>query len=287
LLCLPFAWQAGQFELEGTAPMMTTRSRGLATVALALLGLASGCQPSSAVRQATAAGSRQASGNAPADDSAKSAAKAARPAGSPPAQSQPSSSQSSPPVDEPNSAQNGPTNPGTAGDELGQVDPAELVMPKVLFTDAHAQTNLLGVGDQMPAITLPDLAGKNQELGSLLGKQVTVVLFWSAANPYAVAELGDLEIDLHKRFGPRGLEVVAIAERDSPQVVQQMVSKAGVKFPVLLDAQGQALAQLATKKLPRTYLLDGSGKILWFDIEYSRSTWRDLRRAIQYVLTQG
>jgi hypothetical protein len=36
--------------------------------------------------------------------------------------------------------------------------------------------------------------------------------------------------------------------------------------------------------LPRTYLLDSSGKILWFDLEYSRSTRRELNQAIRYVL---
>ncbi len=36
--------------------------------------------------------------------------------------------------------------------------------------------------------------------------------------------------------------------------------------------------------MPRTYLVDSQGKILWFDMEYSRSTRRDLRDAIRVVL---
>ena len=36
-------------------------------------------------------------------------------------------------------------------------------------------------------------------------------------------------------------------------------------FPNLLDADGKAFAQVGSEKLPRTFVLDPSGKILWFD----------------------
>ena len=52
---------------------------------------------------------------------------------------------------------------------------------------------------------------------------------------------------------------------------------------MLLDSEGEALAKVATRRLPRTYLLDKKGKILWFDMEYSASTRRDLRDAIRVV----
>jgi hypothetical protein len=43
---------------------------------------------------------------------------------------------------------------------------------------------------------------------------------------------------------------------------------------------------VASEKLPRTYLLDASGKILWFDIEYSRTTRQQLLSAIRFSLAQ-
>src|SRR5690349_20686842 len=38
----------------------------------------------------------------------------------------------------------------------------KLAMPKVVLSDTHAKTCLVGVGDQMPPIQLKDLAGKSQ-----------------------------------------------------------------------------------------------------------------------------
>ncbi len=169
---------------------------------------------------------------------------------------------------------------------MGQIDPANLVMPKVLLTEAEAATCLVRVGDPLPAITLPDLAGKPQVLSQLQGERLTVVVFFRIGNPYALAELGDLGPDVFAPFARRGVRVVAIDEQDKPEEVRQIAQKLGLKFPVLLDAGGQALAQVGTKHLPRTYLLDARGQIVWFDLEYSRSTWRDLHQAIQFLLSQ-
>ncbi len=184
-------------------------------------------------------------------------------------------------------AESNPENSAAPDDVMGQIDPAELVLPKVLLSNGQAATCLVKVGDPMPPITLPDLAGKQQSLAQLLGENLTVVVFWRGDNPYSVAELADLESDVVKRFGSRGVRVVAINEHDEPDQVREAAHKLGLKFPVLLDTDGHALAEVATRKLPRTYLLDASGKIVWFDMDYSRSTWRELRQAIQFLLSQG
>ena len=55
---------------------------------------------------------------------------------------------------------------------------------------------------------------------------------------------------------------------------------------VLMDPQGKALAQVATRYLPRTYLVDAAGKIVWFDMEYSPSTRRQLIQAIECTVDE-
>ena len=52
----------------------------------------------------------------------------------------------------------------------------------------------------------------------------------------------------------------------------------------MLDPQGEYFKTVAKEKLPRVYLLDASGKILWFDIDYARAMRRDLQTAIRAVL---
>jgi peroxiredoxin len=157
-------------------------------------------------------------------------------------------------------------------------------MPKVLLTEAEQTSSLVNVGDAMPAIELPDLQGVKTPLSSLFGKKLTIVVFWNSRNPYAVEELGDLGPMIASRFGSFGVNIVGINERDPEAAARNAIATSGAKFPNLLDTDGKAFEKLATGELPRTYLLDAGGKILWFDLEYSRSTRRDLKHAIQYAL---
>lgn len=158
-------------------------------------------------------------------------------------------------------------------------------IPPVLLSDGESKTCLVKVGDSMPAIELPSIDGQPQSLAGLLGSKLTVVVFWTANHPYAVEELGDLAAEVAGPLAAKGVKVVAINEGDTPEVARKTAQDVNAGDLVQLqDTGGQALAKVATRRLPRTYLLDSSGKILWFDLEYSRSTRRDLHSAIKFVL---
>src|SRR5262249_14720944 len=113
------------------------------------------------------------------------------------------------------------------------------------------------------------------------------VVFWTATKPSALVELGDLQAKVAKRFAKSGVNIVAINENDEPQAASESATRAGATFPIYRDPDGAALKQVASQKLPRTYLLDADGKIVWLDLEYSRSTRRELLEAIRYLLLHG
>jgi peroxiredoxin len=159
-----------------------------------------------------------------------------------------------------------------------------LEMPKVLLTEAEQASSLVKVGDTMPPVELPDMQSAKKTLSSLYGKKLTVVVFWNSRNPYAVEELGDLGPMIAARFGPFGVNVVGINEGDLEAAARNAITSSGARFPNLFDTDGKAFDKVATGELPRTYLLDAAGKILWFDLEYSRSTRRDLKHAVQFSL---
>jgi peroxiredoxin len=87
-------------------------------------------------------------------------------------------------------------------------------------------------------------------------------------------------------FGDKGIRVLGVNEKEKPEDAQRTVEEAGVKFPNLVDADGAYYAKVATGKLPRVYLLDPAGKVLWFDIEYSGVTRASQQQAIEAVLDQ-
>jgi hypothetical protein len=81
--------------------------------------------------------------------------------------------------------------------------------------------------------------------------------------------------------------VVAVNVGDAVERVRQHAANAGAAFANLLDPKGEFLAKAAKdRQLPRVFLVDGQGKILWFDVEYSRTTRHDLLQAIEVTLAQ-
>jgi peroxiredoxin len=167
--------------------------------------------------------------------------------------------------------------------------PPPLTIPKVGLTDSLRATCLVTVGDLMPNGELASADGNKVALESQLGEKYTVVFFWSeGASNYARlaanAALHDLQTDIAEPYAAKGIKVLGINVSDKPQSVGPELERNGVKIPVYFDPDGAYFSKVAKTLLPRVYLLDSSGKIVWFDTEYSQSTRRNLAMAVKVVL---
>ena len=160
-----------------------------------------------------------------------------------------------------------------------------LARPIVQMSQEHEETCLVKVGDDFPSLSLTDLSGGSEALATYLGKRLTVVVFWSLQQPYASEQYSYLHREIVQPYGNNGVDLVAINVGDSVDDVKSRVKEEGGEFTNFVDPERVAFQQVATMKLPRTYLLDAGGSILWFDIEYSRSTRRNLDRAIRFFLS--
>jgi len=162
---------------------------------------------------------------------------------------------------------------------------AEASIPPVLLSKRHEALCKVKVGDAMPAIELPSVQNSEvRRLAELFGKRATVVVFWNHERRMALEQLADMVPDVSQQFGPMGVNVVGIAVKVPQAEAQTIIRHSAAQFEHLLDAEGRAFAQVGSDKLPRTYLLDPQGKILWFDIEYSSATRRELNHALRSIV---
>jgi peroxiredoxin len=171
-----------------------------------------------------------------------------------------------------------------------QAPPPPPTIPKVALSNALRATCVVNVGDTMPEAELPDPAGKMHALDSLYGQKLTVVCFWTIGSTRrsrleAAAVLRDLTRDVAAPFRQKGVQVVGINVGDAAMAVKQEVDQTGVTFPRLLDPKGEFLAKVAKdKQMPRVFLLDAGGRILWFDVELDRFSRYDLVQSIRAVV---
>jgi hypothetical protein len=159
----------------------------------------------------------------------------------------------------------------------------EIHEPVLAFSQDHRESCVVFLGDNLPAGSLPDAAGKEHALRDSLGKKLTVVVLWAADNPYAIDQFQEMQHELVP-LSDQGVQVIAIHVGAKPPDYAQLCTDNGEGALCLLDADKQYFAQVARRKLPRTYLLDAQGRILWLDMEYSRATRYDLRNALHYYL---
>ncbi len=157
-------------------------------------------------------------------------------------------------------------------------------IPAIKLSTSHKATCLVNVGDVLPDATLTDLEGKSVMLSKLRGEKMTLVLFWSADREFAVEAFNDLASNLVKPYFEHGLQVVSINVGDLSEGVKSLAGTNAGFFPILLDPKGEYFALVAKSKLPRLYLLDGAGKIIWFEMEYSRTSRRELHQTIRLKL---
>jgi hypothetical protein len=152
--------------------------------------------------------------------------------------------------------------------------------PPVLLSTGQAALCQVGVGEPLPPMAPAQLDGKSADFTSMRGERATVILFWNQDRWMAETALGDLEHDVARVYPTDKVTVVGVATGESPQVVRKLVAQSGASFPQLLDPKGAAFAAVGKHALPRVYVLDGADKIVWFDIEYSQATHRELLATI-------
>jgi peroxiredoxin len=163
-------------------------------------------------------------------------------------------------------------------------DAAAAQVPKVELSKAEQGLCKLKVGDAMPKLELPKVGGGNAALADLLGKKATVVVFWKDNRRMAREQLADMGSDVVGPFAEKGVAVIGVAVDEPANNVQATLQKAKATFPNLIDAGGKVFAQVGSQRLPRTFVLDASGKVVWFDIEYSLMTRRELKQTLQTLV---
>ncbi len=153
-------------------------------------------------------------------------------------------------------------------------------IPKVFLSTSHSAMCRVRVGDEMPEISLSQMKGGEVSLKSLHGEQATVVLFWRPDRWMSHMALADLEREVASSAEHGTVAVVGIAVETPTEKVAKEAKAAGATFPQLVDSDATAFAKVGMVMLPRVYVLDSTGKIVWFDIEYSESTRRELKQTL-------
>ena len=91
-------------------------------------------------------------------------------------------------------------------------------------------------------------------------------------------------VDVLGPFASHRVKVIAANVGGDVATTRKLTGDGADKIVSLVDQERTLFQQFATENLPRTYVLDKDGKIVWLDLEYSQSTRRNLSNALSYFL---
>jgi serine/threonine protein kinase/thiol-disulfide isomerase/thioredoxin len=122
-------------------------------------------------------------------------------------------------------------------------------------SNTHGPTTT-GGADVSPEVSFTSLTGTSSSLRDFRG-QVVVLNYWSISSVASRNEVPVLN-ELHKSFGPRGVQVIGITAEDTADEVKRFQKQ----FPqdYLIGIQ-PGNSSLSTSQLPTTYLIDRSGRV--------------------------
>ncbi|WP_401736540.1 TlpA family protein disulfide reductase [Stenotrophomonas pavanii] len=149
-----------------------------------------------------------------------------------------------------------------AGHRLSLAPPAPAT-PATAST-ATAATPTLQVGDQLPALTLPDLAGQPLDLRQRFAGRPLLINVWASWCAPCVEEMPELA-----RFadaqGDHGVQVLGLA-LDTADDVRGFLRRVPVEYPIVIETPGprDASVQLGNAQglLPYSVLFDAQGRLV-------------------------
>lgn len=141
----------------------------------------------------------------------------------------------------------------------------------------------LSEGAPAPDFALPDLSGRTVSLADASrGKAVVVLVFWASWDTYLREEMRIWD-GLARRYGPRGLAVVAINKGEGEQVTRGAVGSPAPAF-LVLAADQEVVRRYNVKGVPDAFVLDGKGIVRRRVAGYGPRMEPKLRQSVEELL---
>ncbi len=148
--------------------------------------------------------------------------------------------------------------------------------------DDLAETTLINAGDVAPDFTVEMLDGSKVTLSALQGKP-TLLIFWATWCPPCRLELSKLQEHIIDRYGDK-INVLPISRGEERAKVEEYISKMGYTFAVGLDGDQNIYRKYATNYIPRCFVIDAKGKVLYSGVGYDEAIAKEVEQNIEKAL---
>ena len=150
------------------------------------------------------------------------------------------------------------------------------------------ESTLINAGDNAPDFTVQMLDGRTIKLSDLKGK-VVLLNFWATWCPPCMQEFNEITPKIITPFKGKDFVLLPISRGEETAVVQKkmvQLKEKGIDFPVGLDLQKTIYSLYATQFIPRNFLIDKKGKVVFTSVGFEEKGLDDLAKKINDLLKQ-
>lgn len=150
--------------------------------------------------------------------------------------------------------------------------------------DEVAAATLIFAGDKAPDFSVQMLDGSRVILSRTEGKP-TLLIFWATWCSPCREELAHLQEGIIDVYGD-SIRVLPISRGEKREVVEAFINQMGYTFNVGIDPDQKVYNNYATNFIPRCFVIEANGNVLYSGVGYDESVAQEVRDALDAALAK-